>query len=347
MKVHVHHDAAWFFERIADGLPVGIGVLLVLLALALAGCGGGPEADAFGNFEATDVTVSAETEGRIISFTVEEGDVLSAGQTVALVDTTQLVAQRDALAAQRLSLLGQKQSLLAQSRATRAQAAEAEAGASAIAAQLETAEEELGRTQRLFENGAATERERNEREGAVRALREQLQQAQARRTAVGAQADVPAAQAEAIDGQVAAIDAQLRQIRDRIDKALVTNPVAGTVLSVIAREGETVRAGSPLYTVADLSTLRLRAYATGDQLPLLRLGMPVDVLVDDGSGGLDAIRGEVISVASEAEFTPTPIQTRNERAELVYAFVVRVPNPEGRLKVGMPGEVVFEPAGDE
>lgn len=324
---------------VIDLAPLLLGALLA--ALLLVGCGDGDEADAYGNFEATETTVSAQAEGRLLSFAVDEGDRLAEGDIVGLVDTTQLAAQRDALLAQRRNLLGQQRSLRVQGSATRAQTGEADAGAGALAAQLQTAEEELARTRRLFEDEAATARELNEREGTVRQLRAQLQQARARVQTIRAQADVPAAQASAIDDQVAGIDAQLQGVADRIANAAVTNPTPGTVLSVIAEPGEVVQTGSPLYTVADLSSLKLRAYATGNQLARLRLGMPVEVLVDDGTGGLRSLRGKVITIASDAQFTPTPIQTRDERAELVYAFDVRVPNPEGLLKVGMPGEVRF------
>ena len=345
-------------------------VLLTGSALALlAGCGDDDAPDAYGNFEATETTVSAEADGRLLSLTVDEGDRLAVGEVVGLVDTTQLSAQRDALLAQRRQLLGQQRSLLAQARAARAsrdaaliqgdatlaQTAEAQAGADALAAQLQTAREELGRTQRLYADQAATARELNERQGQVNALEEQVAQARARVQTIRAQATtsgaqarvqdvqagVPDAQAAAIDDQVAGIDAQLEGIADRIANAAVENPTAGTVLTVLAEPGETVRTGSPLYTVADLSSLTLRAYATGNQLPRLRLGQPVEVLVDDGDGGLRALRGTVTFIASDAQFTPTPIQTRDERAELVYAFDVRVPNPDGLLKVGMPGEVRF------
>ena len=335
----------------------------------LAGCGGDEEPDAYGNFEATETTVSAEADGRLLAFTVDEGDRLAEGDVVGLVETTQLAAQRDNLLAQRRQLLGQKRSLLAQAAAARAQrdaalvqgdatlaqTAEAQAGADALAAQLQTAREEVARTQRLYADQAATARELNEREGQVNTLREQVEQARARVQTIRAQAatsgaqarvqdvqaGVPEAQAAAIDDQVAGIDAQLDAVSDRIANAAVENPTPGTVLTVLAEPGETVRTGSPLYTVADLSTLTLRAYATGDQLARVRLGQPVEVLVDDGADGLRALRGTVTFVASDAQFTPTPIQTRDERAELVYAFDVRVPNPDGLLKVGMPGEVRF------
>jgi HlyD family secretion protein len=192
----------------------------------------------------------------------------------------------------------------------------------------------------------------------VAALEEQVEQARARVATIRAQATtsdaqarvqtaqagVPEAQAAAVDDQVAGVDAQLAAIADRIASAAVENPTSGTVLTVVAEAGETVRTGTPLYTVADLSALTLRAYATGDQLPRLRLSQDVRVLVDGGDGGLRALQGTVVWIAAEAQFTPTPIQTRDERAELVYAFDVRVPNPDGLLKVGMPGEVVFPDA---
>lgn len=343
--------------------------LTAVALLALAACDDGPDSDAFGTFEATETTVSAQAEGRLLAFTVDEGDRLGAGEVVGLVDTTQLATQRGALLAQRRQLRGQQRSLLAQAaaarassdaasvqgRATLAQTGEAAASAAALAAQLATAREELARTERLFADQAATARELNQRRGEVAALAEQVEAAQARVRTIQAQATtsdaqarvqavqagVPEAQAAALDDQIAALDAQLDGIADRIRNASIENPVAGTVLAVVAEAGELVRTGSPLYTVADLSSLKLRAYATGDQLPRLRLGAPVEVLVDDGAGGLAALRGEVTFIAADAQFTPTPIQTRDERAELVYAFDVRVPNPDGLLKVGMPGEVRF------
>ena len=340
----------------------------VALVGPIAGCGDdAPEPDATGAFEATETTVSSLADGRLEALTADEGDLVAAGDVVGLVDTTQLAAQRDALVAQVRQVRGQQQSLRAQARAARvgAEAAlaqgsatlvgadEAAAGARVLTAQLATAREELARTRRLHAGGAATARELNEREGAVAALAEQERQAQARVGSVraqagtagatarvqSAQAEVPDAQADALDDQVAALDVQIAALNDRIANAAVVNPAAGTVLTVLAEPGETVRVGTPLYTVADLSSLRLRAYATGDQLARLRLGAEVEVRVDDGAGGLRAIPGRVTAVASEAQFTPTPIQTRDTRAGLVYAFDVRVPNPEGRLRIGMPGEV--------
>lgn len=308
-----------------DLAPLLVGALLALLILS--GCGDGDEPDAYGNFEATETTVSAEAQGRLLRFDVNEGDRLAEGAVVGLIDTTGLGLQRHSLGAQRQSVLAQRQ-------ATLAQEPEVAAQAGALRAQLETASEELARTQRLFAEDAATARELNQREGEVAVLRRQIEQAVARARTVRAQAASVAAQAGQIEAQIGEIDERMRDAR-------VVNPTAGTVLTVLAARGETVQPGAPLYTVADLDTLTLRAYAGGAQLPRLRLGQSVEVLVDGEDSALRALTGTVTWIAAEAQFTPTPIQTRDERAELVYAFDVRVPNPEGLLKVGMPGEVRF------
>jgi len=283
--------------------------------------------DAYGNFEATEVTVSAEAQGRLVQFRVSEGDRLAEGAVVGLVDTTQLGLQRRAL-------LAQRQSLVAQRRATLAQEPEVAAQTGALRAQLATAEAELARTERLFADQAATARELNQREGEVATLRRQIDGTVARVRTVREGAS-------SVDAQTGQLDAQIAEVEERMRDARVVNPRAGTVLTVLAERGETVQPGAPLYTVADLDTLRLRAYATGAQLPGLRLGQSVAVLVDAEGGGLRSLDGTVTWIADAAQFTPTPIQTRDERAELVYAFDVRVPNPDGLLKVWMPGEVRF------
>ena len=317
MMNHMRRQAA--IRRAVLPALIGIGLL--------SGCGDAAESDAFGNFTAVEITVSAQSQGRLVQLGVEEGDRLEAGREVGLIDTTQLAIQRRGLIAQRLSLEAQRL-------ATLAQLPEIVAQVEALRAQLRTAEEELSRTQRLFDAEAATARELNIRQGEVEVLQRQVEQALARSGAVREQAAGAAAQVD----QMAA---QIRASEERIADALIINPEAGTVLTVVARQGESVQIGSPLYTVASLDTLTLRAYATGTQLPRLRLGMPVEVLVDDAGGGLRQMGGRVTWISSEAQFTPTPIQTRDERADLVYAFDVRVPNENGLLKIGMPGEVRF------
>lgn len=309
--------------------PLFLLFMTALVPAGLSGCTTDEMSDAFGNFEATEITVSAEARGRLITFDVQEGTQLIAGQTIGLVDTT-------AIALQRQSLMAQRQSVEAQRAATMSQIAEVNAQKEVLQVQLDTAMKERDRTQRLYDNKAATDRERTQREAEVDLIMRQRDQADSRIASIRAQANSISAQVRQLDAQIAEADA-------RMEDAMIVNPAVGTVLSVIAREGELVQPGSPLYTIADISTLTMKAFATGDQLPDLRLGATVDVLVDDGQGGIQTLTGTVSWIASRAQFTPTPIQTRDERAELVYAFEVDVLNPDGLLKIGMPGEVNFQP----
>jgi len=315
------------FVRPAPRAARWVALPSLLLMFLLVGCDHGPPSDAFGNFEATEITVSAEAQGRLLQLDVREGNRLDEGTIAGLVDTTQLALRRRALEAQ-------ARSLAARERATLARIPEIEAEVAALDVQLETAQTELDRTQRLHADGAATDRELTQRSGEVRVLEKQVSRARASIRRVREEAESLRAQMQQVESQIGEINTQMQDAR-------VVNPVTGTVLSVFAKRGESVQMGVPLYTIAFLDTLELRAYATGAQLPRLRLGMPVDVLVDGENGGLHTLGGTVVHIASDAQFTPTPIQTREERAALVYAFDVEVPNPNGLLKVGMPGEVRF------
>jgi HlyD family secretion protein len=288
----------------------------VLVALLLAGCGEvGP--DAYGNFEAAETVVSAEGSGRLLRFDPREGQALAAGDVVALIDTTALALQTQELASQEA--------------ASRTRTREAEAQIGVLQAQLSTAREEHARTLRLYRAEAATAQQLNLAEGEVRVLEERIQAARA--------------QTEAVRQEVGGVRARTAQVQEQIRRSQVVNPAAGTVLAAYAGTGEFVQPGQPLYKVADLRTLTLRAYVSGAQLTAVRIGQPVTVQVDGGEGD-ERLRfaGTVTWVSSEAEFTPTPIQTREERTEQVYAVEVRVPNPNGVLKIGMPGEVVLAPA---
>ncbi len=286
--------------------------LALVALLATAACSEeGP--DAYGNFEATEVSVSAELSAPLLRFTAEEGMVLEAGAEAGLLDTVPLTLQRRELDAQRgAALLG---------------VAEAEAQIGVVQAQLATAREDRDRVARLYDVEAATARQRTQAEGAVTVLEEQLEAARAR--------------VRSARQQTAAMDTRLAQVEDRLARSRVTNPVRGTVLATYAEPGEFVQAGRALYTVAPLDTLTLRAWVSGGQLPRVRLGQSVEVQVDATDGGLRTLPGRVSWVASEAEFTPTPIQTREERVAQVYGVKVRVANPDGLLKIGMPGELVL------
>lgn len=286
-----------------------------LLGLMLLGgaCSSGPEPDAYGNFEAVEVTVSAEVSGRLLEFDVREGARVVAGDVVGMIDTTtaalerqQAVAQRDAIASR---------------------AEEADRQIAVLDAQLGVARRSFERTRRLHAQQAATAQQLDLAEREYRVLERQIAAARAqRRTA--------AREAEAGDVRVA-------QMADRIARGAIVNPRAGVVLASHVEAGEMVAAGQALYRIANLDTLELRAYISGNQLGAVRLGTPAEVTVDIGAGERTTLRGVVSWIASEAEFTPTPIQTRDERADLVYAVKIRTANAGGLAKIGMPADVRF------
>lgn len=278
----------------------------------LAACGD-DGADAYGNFEADEVVVSAEAGGQLIRFGVEEGTPLPAGAVVGQIDTSTLVHQREEIGAQQRSATGR--------------VAEAEAQIDVLEAQLATAIEEYERTARLYRAEAATARQLNLAEGEVRVLRERIEAARV--------------QQGVTRQEIGGVAARREQIEQRITDSRVTNPAPGTVLATYAAEGEYVQPGQPLYKIADLGVLTLRAYVSGAQLAEVRLGADVTVRIDAGDDEYRSLPGRIVWIASEAEFTPTPIQTRDERTDQVYAVEVRVPNPDGVLKIGMPGELIL------
>lgn len=291
--------------------------LPLALALGAAACGGsGP--DAYGNFEVDEVTVSAETDGRLLRYDVREGMELTAGESVGLVDTTQVALQLRELRAQ----LGTSRSGTEQS----------EADVRAATSELETARRDLARTRRLFADSAATRQQLDAAENRVAVLEARLAAARSRTSGSS--------------DQTGAVEAQIARLEDRLAKSRLSNPVAGTVLANFAEAGEFVRTGQALYQVAPLDTLTLRAYVEGSQLADLRIGQRVTVRYDVGPDERAAVTGVVSWIASDAEFTPTPIQTRDERTDLVYAVKIRVANPDGRLKIGMPADVEFAAPGE-
>ena len=287
------------------------GALLLFAFITAASCRRAGEPDAYGNFEADEVSVSAQTSGQLVSFTPVEGVHLPAGAVVGLVDTTQLALERVQMIAQR--------------EATSARVAEAGNQIGVYQAQLTIAQRNYERMRRLFEQSAATAQQRDQAERDYRTLVAQIAAARA--------------QQQSVSREVASTAARVAEITDRIRKSSIINPEEGTVLATYAKTGEVVQSGQPLYKIADVDTLIMRAYITEQQLSSVRLGQQVQVHVDQGGGRLLTLPGVVRWVSSKAEFTPTPIQTRDERADLVYAVKIYVPNPKGVLKIGMPGDV--------
>ena len=330
-------------------------VALLIAAAAAGACDRPVEPDAYGNVEATDVVVSAEASGRLVSYTVVDGQMLAVGAVVGAIDAAQLAFERDQMAAQRaatasrINEVRQQTSVVeAQRGAAVAQRDGARAQRDALVAQHEIAKRAYDRTTRLFAEQAATAQQLDQAERDYRTLGDQIKaqdeqiRAQERQiAALGGQLQAARAQQQTVREQVAAADAQVAQIGERLRKSEVKNPIAGTVLTTYVKAGEVVQAGQPLYRIANLTSVDVRAYVTEPQLARIRLGQAAVVSIDAGRDQHQAIQGVVSWISSQAEFTPTPIQTREERADLVYAVKIRVPNESGVLKIGMPADVQF------
>jgi HlyD family secretion protein len=284
-----------------------------LASLLVTACHRDPEPDAYGNFEATEVVVSAQTGGPVMRFVPVEGMRISKGAVAAVIDTTALALEREQIAAQRAAVGSREGEVGEQLRV--------------LEVQRDIARRVYERTRRLREQEAATAQQMDQAERDWRTLEAQIAALRAQRRSVGL--------------DVTGSEARVAQIRDRIARSTVVNPQPGTVLAVYAREGEVVQPGQPLYRIANLDTLELRAYVSGAQLAQVKLGTRVSVRVDRGGERRLAIPGTVSWISPTAEFTPTPVQTRDERAELVYAVKVRVPNRDGTLKIGMPADLTL------
>jgi HlyD family secretion protein len=335
-----------------DRRPMRLAAAASAACFALA-CGGQPQPDAYGNVEATEVVVSAEAAGRLMSYTVVEGQNLAAGAQVGTIDPTaadlereHATAQRTATAARIDEVRQQVTALEAQRGAAVAQREAARAQRAALAAQHEIARRTFERTTRLMAEQAATAQQLDQAERDYRTLGDQIaaQDEQIRAhdrqiAAQSAQIQAARAQEQTVKAQVAAADAQINQVAERLRKTSITNPVAGTVLTTFARAGEMVQPGQPLYRIANLGTVDVRAYVTEPQLARVRLGQSATVTIDNGANQRRSLQGVVSWISAQAEFTPTPIQTREERADLVYAIKIRVANDGGVLKIGMPVDV--------
>ena len=277
-------------------------------------CGTEAEFDAQGSFEATEVVVSAEAAGRILWFDAEEGTAVEPGVRIGQIDTLQLDLQRRQLEAQQAALLASRPDIRAQ--------------AAALREQIAKQERELTRVQNLLRDGAATTKQRDDIEAQIRILQSQL-------SAALSSLDKSTV---TIDGNAAVVEAQIAALDDRITRCRIASPIAGVVLTKYAEAGELAAVGKPLLKVADLEHLYLRAYFTSEQLAAIRVGDAVTVTADFGGDQRYDYEGRIAWISPESEFTPKTIQTRDSRANLVYAAKIAVQN-DGRLKIGLAGEV--------
>jgi len=287
-----------------------------MMGLLLAAACTTDDTSAWGTFEADELTVSAETSGPLHRVLVEDGAAVDSGAVLAEVDAVSFGLQRAEIAARQTALRARQDEVAAQRRA--------------LEAQHDLARREQDRTTRLAAAAAATPQQADRAERDVRVLAAQL--------------DANRAARQTLDREQAAVEAQLAQLADRSDRTTVRAPRRGTILVRAAEPGELMAPGRPIVVMASLDTLTFRAWVTGAQLPALRVGMAVTVRTDGPDGSLQTHAGTVTWISSQAEFTPTPIQTRDERATQVYAVTIAVANAEGTLRIGQPGELVLDAA---
>lgn len=305
----------------------------ILISLfALASCQkNGPKADAYGNFEADDQLVSTEVSGKILRFSVEEGQNLEAGQVVGAIDSIQLALRK-------MQLQASIRAVTAKSPEIAAQLTVFERQYNAIRQQLSTLEREQKRIENLLKSDAATPKQLDDIVAQIDAANKQLEVVMAQKAASNAALST---QKGGILAEVLPLQQQIAQIDDQLAKCRITNPVKGTVLVTYVNAGEITAAAKPLYKIADLDNMIFRAYVSGDQLGSIKTGQSVSVYIDGPDQTQQEFQGNIRWISPKAEFTPKVIQTKQERVNLVYAVKVNVKNPDGVLKVGMPGEMRF------
>lgn len=288
----------------------------IATALFAIGCGTDTTFDAQGTFEATEVVVSSEATGRILSFDVEEGETITCNDVVGAIDSLQLHLQRKQLVAQQAALLGSRPDINKQ--------------VSSLREQIAKQRTEKARVENMLRDGAATQKQYDDIDAQIKVLEGQLE----------ATLSTLDKNTSTINNNSAALEAQIAALDDRIAKCSIVAPVSGTVLVKYAEEGELASVGKPLMKVADLEKIYLRAYFTSDQLSKIKLGDEVKVIADFGGDERYDYAGRIAWISSESEFTPKTIQTKDSRANLVYAVKIAVEN-DGKLKIGLQGEVVL------
>ena len=273
--------------------------------------------DASGTFETEDTVISAEASGRIKQFDVQEGQTLKAGQYVGFIDTAQLYFNKENLQAQIQAGLSKKPDIAAQ--------------VAALQVQLENAKHEQTRIKNLVKADAATQKQLDDQTSMVSQIQKQID----------AQLSTLDISTQSINKETVPLRALIDQIRDQLSKCYLVNPVNGTVLAKYARTDEEATPGKPLYKIADVSSLILRAYVTNDQFSQIKLGQTVKVYIDSAAGKYKEYEGTVTWISDKAEFTPKTIQTKDERANLVWATKITVKN-DGYLKIGMYADIKFK-----
>ena len=287
-------------------------VYLLITVLFQSCSSSGELSDAYGNFEAVEVTVSSESQGKVTAMMLEEGSTIDSGLLVLQTDTVTLWLKYKQVESQRKAISAKVSNILSQ--------------ANVQEQQKKNLLSEKKRIEKLLKDKAVPEKQIDDINNAIAVIDKQIEMIKTQNQAVFSE----------LDG----MDFQLKQIRDQINRCYVMNPIKGTVLEKYIEQAEMVVPGRALYKIANLDELVLRAYVDEKQLGSIKIGQQTKVIIDDGKGGLKEMAGAVTWISSQAEFTPKIIQTREERQNLVYAIKIKVKN-DGSIKIGMPGEAIF------
>jgi HlyD family secretion protein len=291
---------------------------ILIAVITLTACSGNhKKADAYGNFETTEILVSSEIQGKLIKFSVEEGDSLQKGEQVGAIDTVQLSLKRDQLVAQRKASAAKIENILSQIQVQEEQ--------------KKTYLVDKDRIEKLLKDKAVPEKQLDDINGHISVTESQINSIRTQNASVLS--------------ELTSFDKQIEQLNDQILRCKIVNPINGVVLDKYIEPSEIAVAGKALYKIADVNRMILKVYISGAQLPAVKIRQKVSVFIDQDKKDDQELEGEITWVSSQAEFTPKIIQTKEERVNLVYAVKVAVKN-DGRIKIGMPGEVRFNSPGN-
>jgi len=293
-------------------------LLMPFLTLMIISCGDKDSMiDASGSFEAVEIIVSSEAAGKILELNIQEGDKVTENQILGRIDTVQLELK--------------KKQLLASSESLKSRYVDISIQTAPLIQQIDTVKKEKTRIENLLKSDAVNTKQLDDINAQLSTLEKQL----------SAQTTSFRNANSGIQNELIALDSQIAQLDDQIARARIISPVKGTILAAYAEKGELAVMGKPLFKIADLDKMFLRAYVTSGQLTMIKQGQSITVYSDKGEGEYRTAQGRVIWISDKAEFTPKTVQTRDERANLTYAVKVSVPN-DGYLKIGMYGGIALD-----